>query len=111
MSTTDVGRVAEQAVAEELVRQGFVVLERNWKTKWCEVDLIAEKAGVVWLIEVKYRQTVKFGDGLEYIGSQKLRHLQLAASLWANMRRYDGELTLGAVAVTADSIVGPLIEM
>jgi Holliday junction resolvase-like predicted endonuclease len=73
VSTTDVGQAAEQAVAEGLVRQGFEIIDRNWKTKWCEVDIIAQKDRVVWFIEVKYRATTKFGDGLEYIGQQKLR--------------------------------------
>lgn len=111
MSTTDTGQAAEQAVAEELTRQGFEILQRNWKTKWCEVDIIARKNDTVWFIEVKYRQSVAFGDGLEYIGRQKLRHLQLAAELWAGLHDYYGELTLGAVSVTGDNLIGALVEI
>lgn len=111
VSTTEVGLAAEQAVAEELVRQGFSVLDRNWKTKWCEVDIIAAKDQVVWFIEVKFRGSTKFGDGLEYIGRQKLHHLQLAAHLWVGMNDYRGEYTLGAVAVSAAEGVGTLIEV
>lgn len=111
MSTTDIGQVAEQQVAEQLIRQGFSILERNWKTKWCEVDIIASNHEVVWFIEVKYRSSNKFGDGLEYIGPQKLRHLQLAATLWSGMYDYDGEITLGAVAVSKEDGVGELVEL
>lgn len=79
VSTTDIGNAAEQQAAEELVRQGFTIVQRNWKTKWCEIDIIASKDATIWFVEVKYRATTKFGDGLEYIGNKKLRHLQLAA--------------------------------
>lgn len=111
MSTTDTGQAAEQRVAEELVSQGFTILGRNWKTKWCEVDIIASKAHTVWFIEVKYRATDRFGDGLEYIGANKLRHLQLAAELWTSTHMYAGEYTLGAVSVSGNNIVGELIEI
>ncbi|HSH18158.1 MAG TPA: YraN family protein [Candidatus Saccharimonadales bacterium] len=111
VSTTDVGNVAEQAVAEELARQGFTVLQRNWRTKYCEVDIIARKDDVIWFIEVKYRQNEKFGDGLAYIGPGKLMHMQRAASLWTAQRRYHGEYTLGAVAVTGNYRIGELVEI
>jgi uncharacterized protein (TIGR00252 family) len=111
MSATDVGQAAETAATGELVRQGFVIVARNWRTKWCEVDIIARKADVIWFIEVKYRMTEKFGGGLEYIGRQKLLHLERAASLWTNQQHYEGEYTLGAVAVTGDNLVGELLEI
>jgi uncharacterized protein (TIGR00252 family) len=110
MSTVSVGNAAEASVAEELVRQGFVILDRNWRTKWCEVDIIARKDNVAWFVEVKYRGSATFGDGLEYIGTQKLRHMQRAAELWVAMRQYGGEYTLGAVAVTPQG-VGELVEI
>lgn len=111
MSTIDVGNAAETAVALELARQGFTILARNWRTKWCEVDIIARKDGVVWFIEVKYRSTESFGDGLEYIGRAKLTHLYRAASLWVTRNNFDGEYTLGAVAVTGGQEIGELLEI
>lgn len=111
MSTTDIGNAAEQAASEELARQGFEILERNWKTKWCEVDIIARKDNVVWFIEVKYRSTIEFGDGLEYIGPKKLRHLHIAADLWVCQHDYQDEYTLGAVSVSQNNIIGTMIEI
>jgi Holliday junction resolvase-like predicted endonuclease len=111
VSTTDVGLAAEQAAAEELTRLGFEILDRNWKTKYCEVDIIARRNGVIWFVEVKYRATTKFGDGLEYIGYQKLQHMHRAAELWTSRHDFDGEYTLGAVSVTGSNLVGVLIEI
>jgi uncharacterized protein (TIGR00252 family) len=111
MTTIDTGNAAETATAEELVRQGFTILQRNWRTKWCEVDIIASLEDVIWFIEVKYRATELFGDGLEYIGHSKMVHLERAAALWVSQQQYDGEYTLGAVAVTGELIVGELLEI
>jgi len=110
-STTSIGQAAEQAVAEELTRQGFTIFQRNWRTKWCEVDIIAGKDRVIWFIEVKYRASAKFGDGLEYIGPEKLKHMYRAAELWVVRHGWSGEYTLGAVAVTAENIVGEMVEI
>jgi putative endonuclease len=111
VSTIDLGSAAEAAVAEELRNQGFCILDRNWRTKWCEVDIIAKKDNVVWFVEVKYRSSTKFGDGLEYIGSHKLRHMQRAAELWVSIQNYAGEYTLGAVAVSDGEGIGELLEI
>lgn len=111
MSTISIGNAAESAVAEELVRKGFCIVDRNWRTKWCEVDIIAKKDQVIWFIEVKYRATEKFGDGLEYIGPQKMHHMQRAAELWVTIQGYSGEYTLGAIAVTGNNLVSELIEI
>jgi uncharacterized protein (TIGR00252 family) len=110
-STVSVGNAAESAVAADLVQQGYSLIDRNWRTKWCEVDIIAKKAGVVWFVEVKYRATTKFGDGLDYIGPQKFRHMQRAAELWTTIHGYQGEYTLSAVAVTGENVVGKLVEL
>lgn len=111
VSTIDVGNAAEQAVAEELARQGFKILARNWKTKYCEVDIVASKDDVLWFVEVKYRATTKFGDGLEYIGPSKIQHMQWAAALWVTQHDYDGEYTLGAVSVTGNGEISEVIEL
>lgn len=111
MTTVDVGNAAEQAVAEDLQCQGYEIVARNWKTKYCEVDIIAQKDSVVWFVEVKYRGSTKFGDGLEYIGPEKLRHLRTAAELWVNQRHYDGEFTLGAVSVAGQYEIEEMVEI
>lgn len=111
VSTVKVGQAAEQAVAESLVQQGFMIIDQNWRTKWCEIDIVARKDDVIWFVEVKYRATAAFGDGLAYIGPQKLQHMYRAAELWISRSRHQGEYTLGAVAVSGQNDVGTLVEI
>ena len=99
MSTVKVGNQAEQAAAEFLVREGFVVLERNYRRPHCEIDIVAEQDKVIYFVEVKDRLTDHFGAGMDYIASQKLHHMQRAAETWVAEHRWRGEYTLSAIEV------------
>jgi len=99
MQTTKIGNRGEQIAAEALERMGYEILERNWKTKWAEVDIIAKKQAVLYFIEVKYRATSRQGDGFDYITDQKLMHMTRAAELWVSMRNWNAEYQLLVAAV------------
>lgn len=47
------GDLGESLAARFLERKGFRILERNYQRKWGEIDIIAEKAGIVRFVEVK----------------------------------------------------------
>lgn len=104
MKTTTLGNQAEQTVAEELNRQGYKILDRNWKTKVCEIDIVASKERVVYFVEVKFRSGQAQGSGLEYIGPQKLRRMHFAAEVWVQAHKYDGDYTLLAASVMCDGL-------
>lgn len=98
MTTKQIGDQGEDAAAQYLERNGFRVLERNWKTRWCEIDIVAEKDGAVHFVEVKYRASNRQGDGLEYITDKKLQQMAFAAELWVANHRYSGDYVLDAIA-------------
>lgn len=99
MQTTSIGNYGEQLASEALVHAGYEIIDRNWKTRASEIDIIASKNGTMYFIEVKYRASSMQGDGLDYITGQKLRHMQRAAELWVNMYEWKGEYSLLAAAV------------
>lgn len=94
MKTTAVGRGAETAVSEYLKKQGYKILEQNWRTRWCEIDIIAIKENTISFIEVKYRSQSAQGSGFEYIGYQKLKKLRFAAELWAQIHKWEYDYCL-----------------
>lgn len=105
MSTTATGQKAEAAATEYLQSQGYKIIQRNWKTRICEIDIVAEKAKTIYFVEVKYRQSAKNGSGLEYITSQKLHQMAFAAEHWVSEHDWPGAYCLSAVAVAGDDFV------
>lgn len=99
MKTTETGLRAEARVAEELRQQGHKIVARNWKTKVCEIDIIAKKEDVVYFVEVKHRYQAAQGSGLEHITQQKLRRMDFAARVWCLHQSWEGDCALLAAEV------------
>lgn len=94
------GHKAEDAAAQYLQRHGYEIFDRNWRTRQCEIDIVAKKDNVVSFIEVKYRQNSSQGNGLEYVTAAKLRQMQFAADMWMSHHNFVGECTLAALEVS-----------
>lgn len=69
------GQRAEEVAADYLAAQGYEIIERNWRTRVCEIDIIASKDRVMYFIEVKYRKSNSQGSGLDYITPKKLKQM------------------------------------
>lgn len=100
MSTTDTGRRAEQVAADFLQRKGCEILHQNWRTRYCEVDLVARRDNTVYFCEVKYRVSSAQGSGLDYITPKKLARMRFAAELWVYTHNWTGAYELCAVEVS-----------
>lgn len=57
------GKEAEEKVAKELIKNGFTILERNYRKKYGEIDLIASKPQLLVFVEVKMRKECYFDLG------------------------------------------------
>ncbi|HLG90620.1 MAG TPA: YraN family protein [Candidatus Saccharimonadales bacterium] len=100
MKATATGRNAEAAVADYLVENGFKILAKNWRTRWCEIDIIAQKDKTIHFIEVKYRFSESHGSGFEYITPHKLNQIKFAGRFWTAQNHWDGDYRLIAAEVT-----------
>lgn len=97
--STDTGRQAEQRVADYLRSKGFTILHQNWRTRWCEIDIIAkDKTKTIRIVEVKFRAHLGSGSGFEYITPNKARRLRRAATAYAG--RDDIQYQIDVAAVT-----------
>lgn len=94
------GAEAEERVADYLSADGYKILDTNWKTKWCEIDIVAQKEKCVYFVEVKYRSSSDFGGGFDYITPSKQKKMDLAARSWVVMNDWKGEHVLSAAEVT-----------
>lgn len=100
VTTVDSGQTAETAACLYLEAQGFTVHERNYRQRYCEVDIIAFKDGHAFFVEVKYRSTYRYGTGFEYITAKKLNHMIRGAETWVAKNHWDGPYRLAAISVS-----------
>jgi len=105
-TTKQVGDEAESLAAAYLEGEGFTITDRNWKTKFCEIDIIARKENVVYFVEVKYRKLSKWGDGLDAVGKAKLRQMKFAAEYYALKNKItNSDMRLAVIAVSGSPAV------
>jgi uncharacterized protein (TIGR00252 family) len=100
--STATGRQAEHAVATFLRHHGCEVLAQNWRTRWCEIDIVAHKDGIVYFVEVKYRGSVQWGSGLDYITPKKLRQMRFAAEFWCATNPAASHYQIAAAELTGN---------
>lgn len=75
----ETGQLGEDIAAAHLLTIGYTILERNWRFKHWEVDIIAFKNKKLHFIEVKTRNSMRFGKPEESITREKMTHLRNAA--------------------------------
>jgi putative endonuclease len=97
MNTTLAGRRAEMAAGVYLEMRGYRIIEQNWRRPRAEIDIIAEKNGVIHFVEVKYRRGNEQGSGLDAITPSKLKQMRRAAWLWVDEVKWRGEYLLSAI--------------
>ncbi len=86
LPTKTVGDKAEGVAASYLVQLGYEILQQNWKTRWCEIDIVAKKGDRIYFVEVKYRKKADQGGGIAAITQSKKRQMKFAAELWMQGR-------------------------
>ncbi len=85
MNAKDVlGRQGEQLAASYLAEAGLTILERNWRCKHGEIDIVALDGRTLVICEVKTRSGLRFGTPIEAITRQKAWRLRKLAVAWVN---------------------------
>lgn len=69
------GKDGEAMAVKWLQEKGYIILHKNWRHSYYEVDIIASKENVLHFIEVKTRRNNKFGQPEESVDEKKIRNL------------------------------------
>ncbi len=103
----ELGQRGEQLAAEHLLREGFDIVERNYRTRWGELDIVAFNGTTLVFCEVKTRRTPSArGQALDAVNQVKRTRLRKMAGRWLVERRerpYADELRFDAIGVTFDA--------
>lgn len=110
MSNYQAGHDAEKRAAVYLGQLRYKILQLNWRTSQCEIDIIAEKDGCIYFVEVKSRKSTNWGTGIEYITTKKLKQMHFAAESWVRSHAWRGDYQLAGLSVTGNAFELVLIE-
>lgn len=72
MNNIDKGIYGETEASKYLASKGYKIVDRNYKTKIGEIDLIAVKSGIMVFVEVKARSSTDYGFPYEAVNKRKL---------------------------------------
>ncbi len=96
-----VGNAGEDLAAAALKKQGYKILERNYRTLLGEIDLIARHQGYLVFLEVKTRKSVRFGEPQEAVSPAKQARLKRLADYYVKVKRLgEVKMRFDVVAIT-----------
>lgn len=89
--TADKGKLAEQMVASYLRKRGFIIPKTNYRSKYGEIDIIAEDKNFIVFVEVKYRSENSLFSPAEAVDINKQQKIMLTAQDYIS-KAYLGDL-------------------
>jgi len=94
------GELGETLACDELRRRGYAILERRYRTRYGEIDVVARHGEVLVFVEVKTRVSDAFGSGAEAVTGYKQRRVaRMAADFLARRRIQDRPCRFDVVSV------------
>ncbi len=99
----DIGKWGEQLAYEYLVARGYAILERNWRMKHLETDIIAMKGSRIIFVEVKTRTSLQF-DPLQAIDKKRMMHMIRAARAYISAYNIRHEYQFDIITVVGNPI-------
>lgn len=93
------GRYGEQLALNFICNEGYHILDRNWRYRYWEADIVAMDGGTLVFIEVKSRTSMAFGEPSDFVDWKKRRNLVKLAEAYIKMKNFQGEIRFDIVAV------------
>ncbi len=99
-TTKEIGNKGEELAVEYLIKHNYQILEKNWRHKHLEVDIIAKKESILCIIEVKYRSYNTYGEPEVFVNKQKQKFLIEAANQYINKYNLNEEVRFDIISIT-----------
>jgi putative endonuclease len=95
----ELGVKGEQLAVDFLQKNNYKILERNWRFKKAEVDIIAFKDDVLAVVEVKTRSSNYFGNPQDFVNPKKIQLLVEAINEYVISKELDVEVRFDIIAI------------
>lgn len=103
-NNTEIGKRGEEIAAEFLKKQGVDIIEKNYHTKFGEIDLIGFDKSTIIFIEVKLRNNDNFGTPVEAITQTKLKRIYKSALWYISVHKNNYDYRFDVIAIRKDNI-------
>lgn len=97
---TKIGQNAENLAAEFLINKGYTLLERNWRFRHYEIDIIAENEKFLVVAEVKFRSYIAYGEPEVFVNKQKQKFLTEAINQYIIQKNIDKEVRFDILSIS-----------
>jgi len=107
----ELGILGEDLACTELQRRGYAIVERRYRSRHGEIDIVARDGDVTVFVEVKTRSGNDFGDGAEAVTAWKQRRIaKMAVDFLVRHRLHDRPCRFDVVAVDVSG-AAPLVDV
>ncbi len=97
------GIIGEQAATEYILKQGYVLLEKNWSRQKSEIDIIAMHQDVMVFIEVKARTSDGYGSPEQTVDAKKEKLMAQGAAVYMQEAGHEWSIRFDVIAILLDS--------
>lgn len=95
----ELGRAGEQLAVDHLTGLGWRIIDRNWRCRQGEIDIVALDGRTTVVVEVKTRSSLAFGHPLDAVTPRKLARLRRLAGAWCAQNAAACRVRLDVVGV------------
>ena len=104
MDKKKIGQIGEDLVTKYLINKGFSILNKNYRYKKNEIDIIAQKDDRICFIEVKKRKDNQFGFPETFVSEGQKSRIHIAAENFIIENNWEGKIRFDIAAVNEDNI-------
>lgn len=97
------GQKGEDLAAQFLEEKGYQIVERNFRYKRAEIDMIARKGNLLVFVEVKARSSTTFGYPEDFVDEKKAALIITAADYYINAINWEGLIRFDIVSIMLKS--------
>lgn len=104
MGRLNFGKEGEQLAVEHLKKKGYKIIERNYRTPFGEIDIIAKDRDYLVIIEVKRRASDIFGEPLLAVNKRKQLKLKKLALYYLKCLGKEYPIRFDVISIKGDAV-------
>ena len=98
----ELGKLGEELAENYLTKNGYTIVETNWTFQKAEIDIIAQKANILAIVEVKTRSSIDFGLPQDFVKPKKIQLLVKAVNEYVVSRDLDVTVRFDIIAINKE---------